>query len=295
MIFNIMWPIIEFFAFWFQREGLRIIDRGLSGIKSIFTMSDDTSTKTITIYQYVEIYSGPVYMIHYKYAAILNVTFIAFMFGAGLPVLFPVASISMLTLYIVEKLMIFYSYRQPPTYDAELNDSVLGLLSYAPILFFSFGYWMLSNKQIFSNDIVWKHHLGEKEVTNHVWMQVFTEFDQTLDTRYCLPLFCCFWFFLIVISFREKVFEIICDYFPNFEVANFDVDEDLDPFFETLDDDARNWYIKEEENTRTVLKFSVMDNENFEKIKVVEKSEEMTLQGVHSYDILANPMYLYDF
>lgn len=85
-------------------------------------------------------------MIHYKYAAILNVVLIAFMFGAGLPILFPIAAMSMAVLYCVEKALIYYSYRQPPVYDSELNDSVLGILSYAPILFYSFGYWMLSNK-----------------------------------------------------------------------------------------------------------------------------------------------------
>lgn len=101
--------------------------------------------------------------------------------------------------------------------------------------------------------------------------------EATLNERYCLPLFCCFWFFTICTIFREKLLEIIVDIFPNFEIANFDVDEDLEPYFETLDQKAKDWYIKEEENTREVLKFKVMDDENFEKIKVAEKSEEMTL------------------
>lgn len=273
---------------------MRILDKGLSGFTSIFTSQSET-TKTITIYQYVEIYSGPVYMIHYKYAAILNVVLISFMFGAGLPILFPISAASMAVLYCVEKALIYYSYRQPPVYDSELNDSVLGILSYAPLLFYSFGYWMLSNKQIFSNDIVWRSSLGEKEITNHLWYETLMNVENTVSERYCLPLFCCFFFFLITTFFREKILEIVCDLFPNFEIANFDVDEDLEPFFETLDENARNWYIKEEENSRATLKFKVMDDENFEKLKAAEKSEEMTLQGVFSYDVLANPLYLHEF
>ena len=265
MIFNIGWPIIEFFVFWFQREGLRIVDRGLSGFAALFTAQEE-STKTITIYQYVELYSGPVYMIHYKYAAILNVTLIAFMFGAGLPVLWPVSCASMAVLYGVEKAMIYYSYRQPPVYDAELNDSVLGILAYAPILYYSFGYWMFSNKQIFSNDIVWRGTLSEREMTNHLWDDTLTNLDETLAESYCLPLFCCFWVVLVATFFREKILEIICDIFPNFAIANFDVDEDLDPFFETLDEKAKDWFIKEEKNSRDILKFAVMDDENFENI-----------------------------
>jgi hypothetical protein len=49
MTFNVMWPIIEFFAFWFQREGLRLLDKGLSGFASIF-VSQPEKTSCITIY-----------------------------------------------------------------------------------------------------------------------------------------------------------------------------------------------------------------------------------------------------
>jgi len=67
------------------------------------------------------------------------------MYGVGLPILFPIAAISFLTLYLVEKTMVYYSYRQPPMYDEKLNNNVLRILTYAPILFLAFGFWMLSN------------------------------------------------------------------------------------------------------------------------------------------------------
>jgi hypothetical protein len=101
----------------------------------------------------VDIYSGPLYFIHYKYSAILNITFVTFMYGLGLPILFPVAVLAFLVLYWVEKLMLYYSYRQPPMYDDKLNTSVLTKMTYAPLLFLIFGYWMYSNKQFLSNDV----------------------------------------------------------------------------------------------------------------------------------------------
>lgn len=78
-----------------------------------------------------------------------------------MPVLFPIGAFAFAVLYVVEKAMIYYSYRLPPTYDEQLNDSVIDMLTYAPILFFSFGYWMMNNSQIFGNDIVWKQTLNE--------------------------------------------------------------------------------------------------------------------------------------
>lgn len=68
------------------------------------------------------------------------------MYGLGIPILFPIAAISFLTLYLVEKVMIYYSYRQPPMYDEKLNNNVLNIMTYAPLLFLSYGYWMLSSR-----------------------------------------------------------------------------------------------------------------------------------------------------
>lgn len=68
------------------------------------------------------------------------------MYGLGLPILFPIAFIALTVLYLVEKCMVYWSYRMPPAYDDKLNNSVLAKLTYAPLLFLIFGYWMLSNK-----------------------------------------------------------------------------------------------------------------------------------------------------
>ena len=43
------------------------------------------------------------------------------MFGAGIPILFPIALASFITLYIVERLLVAYSYQRPPMFDNSLN------------------------------------------------------------------------------------------------------------------------------------------------------------------------------
>jgi hypothetical protein len=67
------------------------------------------------------------------------------MYGYGIPMLFPVAFFSLVTLYLIEKAMIYYSYRAPPMYDEKLNNAVLDLLLYAPVLYMAFGFWFASN------------------------------------------------------------------------------------------------------------------------------------------------------
>lgn len=145
MMFNVYWPAMEFVGWWFYRTGFRLLDRSFG--------CNSNKTKKITVQQYVEVYSGPVFFIHYKYSSILNITFVTMMYGLGLPILFPVASISLFGLYLVEKLMVYYSYRQPPMYDEKLNRNVLSLMAYAPLLFLSFGYWMFSSHQLTSNEV----------------------------------------------------------------------------------------------------------------------------------------------
>lgn len=104
MMFNIYWPAMEACVWWGYRLGFRLLDRRFK------TCNDEYTNKT-TIQQYIELYSGPIFFIHYKYSSILNITFVTMMYGVGIPVLFPIAALSMMMLYIVEKFMVYYVYR----------------------------------------------------------------------------------------------------------------------------------------------------------------------------------------
>lgn len=138
MVFNIYWPVLEFFGFYSLRLFFRILDRGLCSCST-------WKTRCVTIQKYVDIYSGPEYTIHYKYSAILNITFITFMFGAGMPILFPIALASFVTLYIMERLMVAYSYKRPPMLDETLNKFTIKILLFAPLLYCTVGFWMFNN------------------------------------------------------------------------------------------------------------------------------------------------------
>jgi len=96
------------------------------------------------------------------------------MYGIGIPVLFPIAAVSMATLYFVEKIMVYYVYRQPPMYDEKLNNNVLSLMTYAPLMLLAFGYWMLSSNQLMGNDVQYIEVPNTIPLTQHVWYQVFT-------------------------------------------------------------------------------------------------------------------------
>ena len=101
----------------------------------------------------MELYSGPSHIVHYKYAGIFNVVFVTMVYGMGLPVLFPIAALSIFIMYATERYMIAYHYKMPPQMDDLLTKNAMTVLSFAPILFLLNTYWMLSNRQMFENTV----------------------------------------------------------------------------------------------------------------------------------------------
>ena len=111
---------------------------------------------------------------HFKYAALLNIIFVTMTYGFGIPILFPIAAAAIAVLYFVEKSMLFYAYTMPPMYDERLSQTVLSMLSYAPIFLTGFGYWMASNKQLLSNDDLYtKDRMISPDTTHHTIDRVF--------------------------------------------------------------------------------------------------------------------------
>ena len=62
---------------------------------------------------------------HFKYSGILNIVFVTFVYGFGIPLLFLVALIFFIIIFFIEKAALYYSYRDPPMYDERLSQNVL--------------------------------------------------------------------------------------------------------------------------------------------------------------------------
>lgn len=78
----------------------------------------------------------------------LTITFVTMMFGAGMPILFPIAAAAFTVMYIVENFGLYYTYKEPIAYDEKLNNFTLRILEKAPMFLLGFGYWMFSNHQL---------------------------------------------------------------------------------------------------------------------------------------------------
>lgn len=285
MVFNVYYPILEVLGYWALRGLTRCMDRGCKW--------SSTTTKSTSIQGYINTYQGPQYFMHYKYSSVLTIVYMTFMFGFGMPVLFPIAMASFLVLYGLEKGMLFYGYVMPPMYDERLSNDVLSKLQFAPFLYVCFGYWMVSNQQLLSNDHLTAVTLStDTYITNHGFGSLFTS---TGWEGIKWPLFVLFFILNLVWYAGEPCVNLLTRCFPNLAIGDVEIDEDIDNYWATLDEEDRKWSLKEEENARTALKTKILTDSQYEALKSSEMTKRKTLQGVHSYDILANPLYLDDF
>ena len=284
MVFNSVYPIMEACGYW----GLRLLTRLLDG-----GLCNKYNTKLTSIQRYIDSYAGPTYFMHFKYSTIQNIVFVTFMFGFGCPMLFPIAAFSFIVLYLVERSMLFYAYRLPPMYDHRLSESVLNKLAFAPIMFLFFGYWMVSNQQLLSNDNLSPVTNGSSvPKSNHLFQSVFEESGwEGLEQ----PMGASFILLLLLFFLGGPIANCLQKCFPSLAIGDVEIDEEIDNYWASLDDEDRKWSIREEENARSAGSFSILTDDQKEALESTPKTTGKTLQGVHSYDILANPLYLDDF
>lgn len=130
----------------------------------------------------------------------MNITFVTFMYGLALPLLFPIALIAFFVLYITERLTITYYYRKPPMYDEKMNEAAIGILKWAPFFMALFGFWQMGNMQIFSKGISAKSYQTDPVITNH---------DMKLSADQALPLFIFAVIFFIGLFFNDLLFGVL--------------------------------------------------------------------------------------
>ena len=167
MIINALFPFIEFTVAYTKGWLARKMDRSWT--------NDTYQTKLSSMQLYIDLYSGPEYMIHFKYSGILNVCYITMMYGIGQPVLFAIAAMTYFILMSVERCAVAYFYQLPPTFDDKLTKNAMMILRLGAPLYLFFGYWQLSNKQIFHNVQHDIEKLGDVMLTTHTFDNIIVD------------------------------------------------------------------------------------------------------------------------
>ena len=94
----------------------RAYDRGSVRI----TAENSKFTRKKTIQDYVKLYSGPEYSMSIAYAQILLIIYISFLFGFGIPIMFPIGLFSIILIGLLDRLLITYFCVRPKSYGSEM-------------------------------------------------------------------------------------------------------------------------------------------------------------------------------
>jgi len=226
---------------------------------------------------------------HYKYSAMLNTTFITMMFGAGIPILFPIAGATFMVLYMLENYKFYWTYKQPPAYDEKLNTFCLSSLEKAPLFLLGFGYWMLSNHQLIQRKTMSCEPTFEEGVevdanhipttcaltalmkstdpflAEHYWYEVFTR-KGMLEAGPAAELLLCFCLYFLFIVAKGPISYIMGCCCKWAMLEEMEIDEDIDSYPNCLDDDDKDWTIQEELNMRNCYGIKTITDESVERI-----------------------------
>lgn len=67
------------------------------------------------------------------------------------PIFYPIALLAITVQYLVERYTLAMFYRLPPKFSLDLTEQNGRILSVGPLFGAALGFWMLGNKQMFSN------------------------------------------------------------------------------------------------------------------------------------------------
>ncbi len=101
-------PYAEFVGFSIIKVLLKVVDSGLYMFRE---PGATPRTSKTTQQQYINLYAGPEYSMHFKYSSIMVQVYVSFMYGMFIPMLFFTTLLGITNMYVVERLCLAYYYR----------------------------------------------------------------------------------------------------------------------------------------------------------------------------------------
>lgn len=116
------------------------------------------------------------------------------MYGTGMPMLYFFAFLSYVILYINERLLVCYYYREPPTFDEKMTILCLDFIQYVPYLMLPICFWMLGNRQIFETITFEIAYKSDIQLSGHTIQSALTHMDPRFLTYNSAPM----WLFVLL-------------------------------------------------------------------------------------------------
>jgi hypothetical protein len=105
-------------------------------------------TRQITQEEYEDIYSGPEFILHLRFAQLNSMIFVTMTYSSGLPILYLVAFLSLFFTYWIDKFLMLRYFKVANQFTEANSRAVVNILPWAAIFHFIFGYMLYSYPDI---------------------------------------------------------------------------------------------------------------------------------------------------
>ena len=144
-------------------------------VRTIHKMWDQSSccytrrkkTRSISPFQYLDVYGGAEYKIGRKYSTFMLMITISIIYCSAIPLLIPVTLIALVVAYILEKLKLAYYYKKPRYISENINIVILHALKIGICGFFLIAYWQFSIPMKFENVAVFNRSLDQYPIISN--------------------------------------------------------------------------------------------------------------------------------
>lgn len=143
------------------------IQQGLAWFDRRFTNPKLYKTNCNTSVQYADLNSGAEHLLFEKYPRLVNIVMLSMSYAFGLPIFLVLTFICLVASYIVDKIIVAYYHCKPPMYDDTLNLTSVHFLKWGAFFYAAVGYWMISNRQMFNNELNAKEYQDQVVEHNH--------------------------------------------------------------------------------------------------------------------------------
>ena len=236
-----------------------IIQKALAALDRNFSDSKLYKTKWNIAYDYADLNSGTEHLLFEKYPRLLNIIFVSVFYGFGLPLLPILIFVSLIISYIFDKIVVAFYHRKPPLYDDTLNVISIHFLKWAAFLYIAVSYWVLTNKQMFGNEILPIEYQAKIEDYNHHIFEIPDKIQQKIVLFVALSIL----FYLLI----ELIYHLLHPLFEstsNEELMEF---EDLQPFHKALDSKSLQFWVNEERHIRQRLGYKYLFDSFYLKLR----------------------------
>ena len=153
-LINAVMPPIELMFVLLKTRIMRCIDQCQCICRPGGNSKTQKRTRKKTLWTFKELYNGDEFEIHYQYSGIIVICWVTFMFGPGLPILFPIGLFGLIVLYCTSRIQLAYFSKRPPAYGLEMSQIVIKMLRIPPLLYVFTGIWLYSNQQVFEDRVL---------------------------------------------------------------------------------------------------------------------------------------------